>query len=140
EHKEKMNVLGIQIQQIEEEFSRLNNVSKFYNDKKSRYDLKERELGLLKQSLQESNHGMLMQEIEDMRNAVEQARDNIAKYTTNKESISKHIQDLEDKINNSEAIRERELKEAEESLKVARKLFENSTKSLQQADKRFVEL
>ncbi|KAI2807076.1 Structural maintenance of chromosomes protein 2 [Blomia tropicalis] len=138
--KYELELMNVRIQQNEEEFQRLNELSKPFFHLKSKLELKNKEINLLEQKLTESDHYTLLKEVEEMETIVKREQDNLKKLEVEKTDLIKHIKELEHKINNSESIRQKERSDAEKHLKLAKKLFENSSKKLQSEQQQFESL
>ncbi|UXI19524.1 hypothetical protein NH340_JMT05467 [Sarcoptes scabiei] len=132
-----LNQIQIESQQLNEELGRLNSSSKKFFELKSKLSLRIKEIELLRQRLEESSHGLLMKEINDLETIIREEIKNVEKYSEEKESIRKRIKELEFKIANVDSTKERERKETKENLELKRKKYENSSKKLQKEEQAF---
>uniref|UniRef100_H2YJF5 Structural maintenance of chromosomes protein n=1 Tax=Ciona savignyi TaxID=51511 RepID=H2YJF5_CIOSA len=93
-------------------------VSAKYHDLKNQSTLKEREINSLKQRISDTSHGRLLEEIDALQTSTAECTETLA---TSKDSAKMQDQcaELERKIANAPAERERELKEAEKQMNKA---------------------
>lgn len=132
-----INQLKTEIEQLKKELERnkeelrsMQNHSQQYKQLKQKFDLRAKEVQLIRERIQEGNEHRLMQEIADLKNQIASEEENIIEFKEIKTNSEKNVRELSIKLKDSKALRERELKEAEQNLKKAKADFERSRKAI----------
>ncbi|XP_027205374.2 structural maintenance of chromosomes protein 2-like [Dermatophagoides pteronyssinus] len=135
--EEELHLHRIRQQQADHEYQQLYRNSKPFYDKKSKLALKQKEIELLNLRLQESSHGVTLNEIEEMQTRINDQQQLLKKLADEKTIIMNRIKEIEYKIENSESTKKHELKEAKEYLEAMKKQYETTGKMLQKDEQTF---
>ncbi|XP_054167385.1 structural maintenance of chromosomes protein 2-like [Oppia nitens] len=124
----------------EREFREIDKNLKKYTELKQNYELKALEADLIQKRLQQgSSAHIIMQEIEELKTNLINEQQILKDSEDIMKNSTKRVNDLKLKLKDSKSIREREHKESEQNLKIARNLAEKAHKLLTE-DQQKVEL
>nr|XP_002119958.1 structural maintenance of chromosomes protein 2 [Ciona intestinalis] len=98
---------------IENKLHDVARVSGRYHDLKNQATIKEREIETVKQRISTTSHGRLLEEIERLQKSIDECSETLDTAKDRFGEMHQHCVELERKIANAPAERERELKEAE---------------------------
>lgn len=135
--KEVIERLKIKIQQDDEEFNQLNGLYAEYSAAKKKFELKQRQIESLKTTLCESNHHMILQEIENMEKEIQEAKENMAQCAAKRVELENQVQQLKNTIENAGSNRDKAKKDAEKAIQTARKARDASKIQLEKDEKNF---
>ncbi|KAJ8305459.1 hypothetical protein KUTeg_016004 [Tegillarca granosa] len=121
---DELNTKEQKLAQVEKELESLRKVSEKFTTIKQQYDLKVNEAELVKARLEQSSHHHQLEEINNLQKSIEEVQ----------KKASKKMKDLEDKIKNAKAIREKELKEADTAAEELKKEITSYEEQLQTVD------
>ncbi|KAK3089416.1 hypothetical protein FSP39_003470 [Pinctada imbricata] len=118
--------------QVEQELQSLKKMAEKFTSLKQKYDLKSQEAELVKTRLEHSSHHQQLEEIQTLQTSIDEQQEILKSAEEVKKKMSKKAKDLEDKIKNAKAVREKELQEAEKAVKAAKKKMEESNKKMKE--------
>ncbi|XP_026666450.1 structural maintenance of chromosomes protein 2 isoform X2 [Ceratina calcarata] len=122
------------LQNIETSLQKVNNVAEEYNSLKQTLDLRNHEISMVKQKLQQTEYYKVQEEIESLEKSIKELLEKInATQKTETESI-KRAKDLEHQLKDASNIRQKQLKKAETELETLKKKAENSRKEWQKRE------
>ncbi|CAH3192698.1 unnamed protein product, partial [Porites evermanni] len=119
-----------ELKQVIKELDSCKKVADKFRQIKQQYDLKVHEAELVQARLKQSTHHHQLEEIETMQKTVEEQQELMTKAKETIASATEKCKDVENKMKEAKAHREKELKKAEEDLNKAKKKAEESTKSM----------
>lgn len=125
-----LNCNKIAIQQLEDEFNRLNSVEKKYTDAIKNLSLYRNNVKHYKSQLEGSDYPRLMKAVEDEEAELNEKLMNIEKLEEEKITIINRIKELEEKNKKPNLTKEQEKKEVMQHLSEMKKKVENSSKLL----------
>lgn len=117
--------------------SRLENMDKLaeeFASLKQTLDLRNYEINIVKQSLQQTVHHKMKQEIDSLQQSIETLNQKMAAATNTEKENTKRADKLTHQLNDASNIREKQLKQAENELKNFKKKAENSRKEWQKRE------
>ncbi|KAL4236668.1 Structural maintenance of chromosomes protein 2 [Mactra antiquata] len=120
------------LDQVERELQGIRGVANRFTKLKQQYDLKQQEVELLKEKLEQGSHHQQLEEIASLRENIVQYEETALKTDEIKKKNSQKVKDLENKIKNGKQLREKELKDAEQGVTQAKKKMEDSSKKMKQ--------
>lgn len=123
------NILG-RSEAIDDQLSQMQRAGHQYRQLKQQLELKQREAEMAKTTMEQTAYHQLVEDVAAMRTEIDGCHQVVAKANVVKAKAEQKVTDLEMKINNAGAYREKELKEAEKHLKEVKKRAENSGKLL----------
>jgi structural maintenance of chromosome 2 len=130
EDKEELKAKQEELTSLENELRSSHQMYKQYSELKTNFDRKTDQLMYLKESLENNNSYILMKEIEEIEEDLKVHEDQAVEIPSKKKQLNKVIKELEHKMQNSESIRAKELKEADEARKKAQTKSELSKKEV----------
>nr|KAG5714089.1 hypothetical protein BaRGS_020417 [Batillaria attramentaria] len=113
---------------VEAELASLRKAADKYQQVKQQYDLKAEEVEMLKTQLERSSHHQQLEEINALQRDIDEQKKILEDAKATQQRAAKKVKDLEDKMKNASAVRERELKEAEKQMANCKKKMEASSK------------
>ena len=119
-----------QLQAVEDELRAMDAHRGQFTKAKEAFDMRSKELELLKNRLENTDYHMISEEIADMKNRISELETYRKEYPAKKKQLDSKIRELEKKMKNSN--RQEELKEAELSLKKAQAKSDKSRKTMGQ--------
>ncbi|KAH9394634.1 Structural maintenance of chromosomes protein 2 [Tyrophagus putrescentiae] len=129
--------LKIRLQQDQQELAELNNLNAQYTAEFKKYDLKRRFIATLETALSESNHQVILQEIETMENEINKAKEENENLAKERAELENDIQRLKNTIENAGSNRDKAKKDAEKNIQTARKTRDASKVQLEKEEKNF---
>ena len=129
--KEQLRVKNDSLRSMEEQLKSSDQLQKQYSEMKRQLDLKTQELDFLRQAIENTNSYILQREIEEIEDELKALESKRTEYPQIKKALDAKIKDLDYKMKNSESIRNKELKEADDILKKAQKKSEASRKEVE---------
>ncbi|XP_071166504.1 structural maintenance of chromosomes protein 2-like [Mytilus edulis] len=120
------------LQHIENQLASIKKTADRYTTIKQQYDLKVNESELLKARLEQSSHHQQLEEINSLQASIVEQEGITKNAEEVQKKASQKVKDLEDKIKNAKAIREKELKEAETNVGKSKKKMEESSKKMKE--------
>lgn len=122
------------LQNIETSLKEVHNVAEMYNSVKQTFDLRNHEISMVKQKLQQTEYYKIKEEIESLEKSIQELLEKIATtQKTEKESVER-AKKLEHQLKDASNIRQKQLKEAETELEKLKKKAENSRKQWQKRE------
>lgn len=123
-----LEIKEARMQEIETELNRSLGKADQYNSLKQKYDLKNHELKLVRERLQQTTHYQYQEEVNELRRKIEElnGKQEECKATITRES--KNVKEIQNNMKNAKLNRERELREAENEVKRLKKKSEQSRK------------
>merc|ERR1711971_1017182 len=107
EVEEQLKTKKHKLNQIQKEFDSLKRVAEEYTSLKQKYDLKVQEVELVKARLEQSSHHQQLEEIQALQNSIGEQEEILKNAEETQKKMSKKVKDLEDKIKNAKALREK---------------------------------
>lgn len=132
EVESKLKEKQTKLHEVEKELNSLKHVAEKYTTFKQKYDLKVQEAELLKAHLEQGSHHQQLEDIEALKQSIEEQEGVLKKAEETQKKMSKKAKDLEDKIKNAKAVREKELKEAEGEVTKSKKKMEESGRKMKE--------
>ncbi len=129
--------LKIRLQQDQQELAELNNLNAQYTAEFKKYDLKRRFIATLETALSESNHQVILQEIETMEDEINKAKEENENLAKERAELENDIQRLKNTIENAGSNRDKAKKDAEKNIQTARKTRDASKVQLEKEEKNF---
>lgn len=121
ENKGKLNRIMSQIEG-------LTRIATNYGDMKQKFEMRKREVEMLQQRLQQTTHHQYQQEVEELKKSIVELKNRMEECNKLETENMKKIKELEEKVKNTKAIRDRELKAAEAEMNRLNKKAETSRK------------
>lgn len=109
--------INVKVEKLETELRSLDRASEQYNQVKSQLSFKSQELDLLKKGMEGTNLYLLQQEVTDLQSELSQIEKRLSDFASTKKSLEGKIKQIEANMADSESLRNRELKEAQELVK-----------------------
>ncbi len=128
---EQTNNLSIQESDVkanEKELRDMKEVAKRYNDLKHQHEIKSHELELIRDRVSTTRHHQLAKDVEEMQEQNTKLEADLKEAKLKQDQGSNKIKELEYKIKNAKALKEKELKAAEVEVKQCKKAVEASKK------------
>ena len=117
-----------ELKRVEDELKRVSSIATRYDELKQRLELKQSEAQLIEEKLAQSTHGQQLQDVTDLQASITDSEELLAQARQTRVAATKRARDLEDKMKNAKAYRERELKEADAAITKAKKTLDESKK------------
>jgi len=115
-----------QLDQIVQQLRQVSGVAEQYNTLSQKLEIKQTELGMIKQRLQQTVHHQLAERVKELELEAQAVKDGVAQARETVKEGNKKVKELEYKVKNAKEIREKELKTAEEQVKKSKKAAEES--------------
>nr|XP_031850032.1 structural maintenance of chromosomes protein 2 isoform X2 [Nomia melanderi] len=121
-------------QGIETTLASVANVAENYMSLKQKFDLRNYEIGMVKQRLEQTVYYKIKEEIDELEKSIQELLEKMATAEKNEKASSKRAEELEHQLKDSANIREKQLKEAGKELERLKKKAENSRKEWQKRE------
>ncbi|XP_076291104.1 structural maintenance of chromosomes 2 isoform X2 [Lasioglossum baleicum] len=122
------------LQNVEADLASLTGIADQYMSLKQTFDLRNYEIGVLKQRLEQTVYYKIKEEIDQLEKSIEELTQKMATAETNEKANLKRAGELEHLMKDSANIREKQLKGAEKELERLKKKAENSRKEWQKRE------
>lgn len=132
ESEEALFVEQEKLNAIKKELAKLKGSADKFRSLKDQYDLKVHEAQLLEERLKQGTHHSKLEEINALKTSVEEQEKMIEDAKTRQKDMTQKAKTLEEKIKDAGAVRERELKSAEQEVSKAKKKAEETNKEMKQ--------
>ncbi|XP_068966367.1 structural maintenance of chromosomes protein 2 [Bombus flavifrons] len=124
----KLNFKKQALHNVESTLMNINSVAEKYTSLKQTFDLRNYEIDMAKQRLEQTEYYKIKEEIESLEKSIEQLLQTMAVAEKNEKESTTHAQNLEHQLKDAGNIHERQLKEAKSELEKLKKKAENSRK------------
>ncbi|XP_059166173.1 structural maintenance of chromosomes protein 2-like [Physella acuta] len=114
------------LHKLEQELVALKKVAVKYTEAKQQYDLKVLEVEQLRTRLEQSSHHQQLEEVNALKASVDEQNKILKEAEEIQKKAHQKVKDLEDKLKNASAVREKELKEADKRVTDCKKLMEKA--------------
>ncbi|XP_011311821.1 structural maintenance of chromosomes protein 2 [Fopius arisanus] len=118
----------VEYEGVKRELSLLMQVEEKYRNVKQQFDIKSHEVNMIKQRLHQTTHHQVQEEINSLRQKIQELNEKMENAKKMEKDNSKRATDLEGQLKDSANIRDKQLKNAENQLKVLQKKADNSRK------------
>ncbi|XP_076762636.1 structural maintenance of chromosomes 2 [Xylocopa sonorina] len=120
------------LQNIEITLTNISSIAERYASLKQTFDLRNYEIDMVKQKLQQTEYYKIKEEITVLEKTIEELMRTMTIATKKEKESAKHAQELEHQLKDATNIREKQLKEAENEIEKLKTIAENSRKNWQQ--------
>lgn len=117
-----------QLVQVTNDIQNLTKIANDYNSLKQKLELRQHEMEMIRQRLQQTTHHQYQQEFETLKKNISDLKKKIKECDKIETENANKIKELEEKVKNTKAIRDRELKAAEAEMNRLNKKAETSRK------------
>ncbi|XP_076647587.1 structural maintenance of chromosomes 2 [Halictus rubicundus] len=121
-------------QKVEADLASLTGIADKYMSLKQTFDLRNFEIGVVKQRLEQTVYYKIKEEIDELEKGIEELMQKMATAEKNEKANLKRAGELEHQLKDSDNIREKQLKEAEKELERLKKKAENSRNEWQKRE------
>lgn len=104
---------------VEDQLRKIKDIAGRYRTLRHQYELKEQEVTMLKERMSLGTHGKLLEEINELKRVFEESENILATSKEKEAALAAKCKELQAKIDNAPAEKEKELKNAENGIKVA---------------------
>ena len=118
-----------ELQSIEEQLRKISHVAEQYKGLSEEKEIKSTELGLIKARLEQTVHHQLAEEVKQLERDVESVREGVEGARSTVKERTQKLKDLDFKVKNAKAIKDKQLKAAEDQVKKCKKAAEESKSS-----------
>ncbi|KOC65212.1 Structural maintenance of chromosomes protein 2 [Habropoda laboriosa] len=122
------------LQNTEITLTNMNNVSEKYSSLKQKFDLRNYEISMVKQRLEQTEYYKLQEEIDSLEKCIEELLQKKTEAAKNEKESAKLAATLEHQLKDVDNIRKKQLKEIENELEKLKKKAENSRKEWQKRE------
>ncbi|XP_076242761.1 structural maintenance of chromosomes 2 [Calliopsis andreniformis] len=119
---------------VEITLQNVKSVAEKYTSIKQKFDLRNYEIGVVKQRLEQTVYYKIKEEIDLLQNNIQELEEKIQLAQQNEKDNSKRAQELEHQLKDAANIRDKQLKQAENELEKLKKKAENSRKEWQKRE------
>ncbi|XP_064086930.1 structural maintenance of chromosomes protein 2-like [Macrobrachium nipponense] len=126
EFQEKLNQKSQELQNVEQELRKLQTNAEKYNSVKQQHSMKSHELNMCRQRLQQSQHYQQQEEVTALENTMKECIETLERCKKVDVEGAEKVKEIEDKIKNSKALKEKELKAAKTELEKCQKKAEET--------------
>ncbi|XP_043795262.1 structural maintenance of chromosomes protein 2 isoform X1 [Apis laboriosa] len=130
----KLNTKQETLQNIETTLMNVNNIAEKYTSLKQTFDLRNYEINMVKQKLEQTEYYKIKEEIDSLEKSIEQLLETITVVEKNEKESTIHAQELEHQLKDATNIREKQLKNAKSELERLKTKAENSRKEWQKRE------
>uniref|UniRef100_A0A0V0G6N5 Structural maintenance of chromosomes protein n=1 Tax=Triatoma dimidiata TaxID=72491 RepID=A0A0V0G6N5_TRIDM len=130
EKKKEMDKINLQIKNLLP-------IANSYENMKQKIELRQREVKMVQERIQQTSHYQLQQELDILSTTIKDKESKITELQQEIKNKSIKVKELEEKMKNLISVRERELKEAEAELKRIKKISEESRKNWKYRENEF---
>ncbi|XP_016912074.1 structural maintenance of chromosomes protein 2 [Apis cerana] len=130
----KLNTKQETLQNIETTLMNVNNIAEKYTSLKQTFDLRNYEISMVKQKLEQTEYYKIKEEIDSLEKSIEQLLETIIVVEKNEKESTIHAQELEHQLKDVTNIREKQLKNAKSELEKLKTKAENSRKEWQKRE------
>jgi len=124
--EEAVNMKSTRLAQLDKELQEVKKVARKYAEAKQQHDLRVAEVEELKVRLEHSNHHQQLEEVNALKASVDEQNNILKEAQETQKKTQQKVKDLEYKLKNASALREKELKEADKRVAESKKKMENS--------------
>ncbi|XP_075212071.1 structural maintenance of chromosomes 2 [Lycorma delicatula] len=116
------------LRRVNSEIQSLSRIASNYSDLKQRLELRQHELEMIRERLQQTAHHQYQQEVDSLKQNIIDLKQKIDQCSLKEKENLKKVNELEGKVKNAKAIRDKELKTAEAEMNRIKKKAETSRK------------
>ncbi|KAF3422211.1 hypothetical protein E2986_06985 [Frieseomelitta varia] len=127
----KLDIKKQMLQNVETQLMHMNSDAEKYNSIKQTFDLRNYEITMIKQRLEQTEYYKVKEEIESLEKNIEILLQTMATAEKNEKENTTRAKNLEHQLKDASNIREKQLKEAKSELEKLKKKAENSRKEWQ---------
>ncbi|GFO37153.1 structural maintenance of chromosomes protein [Plakobranchus ocellatus] len=121
-----LNTKAGHLEQLDKELAALKKASAKYTEAKQQYDLKVQEAEQVRVRLEQSSHHQVLEEVNALKASVEEQNKIVQDAKETQKKAQEKVKDLENKLKNASALREKELKEADKKVSDSKKAMEEA--------------
>ncbi|XP_014250224.1 structural maintenance of chromosomes protein 2 [Cimex lectularius] len=124
-------------EKLNKQIQQLMPIASNFDNLKQKFDLRTREIEMLRQRLQQTSHYQLQQELEAIQQSISEKEEIIEECKKELAVKTAKVIELENKLQNLKSIKEKELKSAEAEMKKIKQKSEDSRKQWRQREQEF---